>query len=158
MTQPLSTILAPLDRVSVEQERDRLREELADYEALLRLIDRHGAGSDAPLAVPQRGAGQPTNGNGNNGSNGSSEHKPLTAKRDAVLAILRDRPGRWSTADLRKALAERGIDPHAGTPVKNILWQLAKVGTVTPAGNGVYEFPPLSTKPDDPRVQEAMGV
>jgi hypothetical protein len=158
VTQPLYTILAPLDRVSVEQERDRLREELADYEALLRLIDRHGAGADTPPAGPPRDADQPTNGNGSNGSNGSSEHKPLTAKRDAVLAILRDRPGRWSTADLRKALADRGIDPHAGTPVKNILWQLAKAEIVSAAGSGVYEFPPLSAKPDDPRVQKAMGV
>jgi hypothetical protein len=154
MPQPLSTILAPLDRVSVENERDRLREELADYEALLRLIDRHGAGPDSPSAAPPP-ADQPTNGNGSNGSTG---HKTLSEKRDAVLAIMRDRPGRWTTADMRKALASRGIDPHAGTPVKNILWQLAKVGTVSPAGNGVYEFPPLSTKADDPRVQEAMGL
>jgi hypothetical protein len=154
MTQPLSTILAPLDRDSVLRQRDRLREELADYEALLRLIDRHGAGSDAP------GERQPveSTGNGSNGSNGHGHAARLSEKRDVVLAIMGERPGRWSTRDLRRALAERGIDPQAGTPVKNILWQLSKAGKVTAAGSGIYEFPPLSTNPNDPRVQEAMGL
>jgi hypothetical protein len=158
MTQPLSTILAPLDRDSVLRERNRLREELADYEALLRLIDRHGAGSDAPPESPPvegESNAAPTNGNG---SNGNGHTARLSEKRAIVLAIMAERPGRWSTRDLRRVLAERGIDPQAGTPVKNILWQLSKAGKVTAAGSGIYEFPPLSTDPDDPRVQEAMGL
>lgn len=160
MTPPLATILAPLDRAAVERERDRLREELADYEALLRLISRHGAGSDMPSAASTPPADRPdpasrSDGNGN-GSNGKG-HKPRS-QRDVVLAILAERPGRWTTAEIREALEARGHDPRAGTPVKNIMWQLARIGKVTAAGSGVYEYPPTSTSPDDPRVQEAMGL
>jgi len=161
MAQPqLSSILAPLDRTTVECERDRLREELADYEALLRLIDRHGAGTNMPAGT--------SNGDGDGDGNGSVDptnlnrltnvHRPLSQKRDVVLALMRERPGRWTTGDVRNALADRGIDPKAGTPVKNILWQMAKAELVTAAGSGVYEYPPLSASPDDPRVQEAMGL
>jgi hypothetical protein len=156
----LSDILAPLDRASVERERDKLREELEDYEALLRLIDRHGAGTDMPTApgpAPARDADPPVDAPLAANRNGNG-HTPLSEKRNIVLAIMRERPGRWSTVDLRKALTERGIDPQAGTPVKNILWQLAKAGTVSAAGSGVYEFPALTESPDDPRVQEAMGL
>ncbi len=159
MTPPLNTILAPLDRASVERERDRLREELEDYEALLRLIDRHATGPATPSAATQvavsDAATAPTNGNGDANGNG---HKPLSQKREAVLAILRERPGRWTNADLRAALVERGIDPHAGTPVKNIMWKLAKDGTVHASGNGVYEFPALSERAIPSDEQEAMGV
>ena len=82
----------------------------------------------------------------------------MSQKRDAVLSIMGERPGRWTTAEVREALTARGIDPQTGTPVKNILWQLAKAGAVSAAGSGVYEYPPLSTDPDDPRVQEAIGT
>ncbi len=163
MTYNLTTFLAPLDRLAVERERDRLREQLADYESLLRLIDRHGTGSDSPEPDTQTAdaTGQPTppttNGNGN-GGHGNGHTARLSEKREIVLTIMGERPGRWATRDLRKALAKRGIDPQAGTPVKNIMWQLAKAGKVTAAGSGIYEYPPLSTTPDDPRVQEAMGV
>ena len=164
MPPQLSTILASLERSAVECERDRLREELADYEALLRLIDRHSAGSDvpdlAPVPAATNGHAEPSTAPNGDTANGhpNGGHVPLSRKREVVLAIMRERPGRWTTADLRRALTDRGIDPAAGTPVKNVLWRLAKAGAISAAGSGVYEFPALSTDPDDPRVQEAMGV
>jgi hypothetical protein len=160
----LNKILAPVDRASVERERDRLREELEDCEALLRLIDRHGsvtARAQVADSQPPRSseADAQTYGHGNGNGNGNGNvHIALSEKRDAVLAIMRERPGRWRTKDMRDALAARGIDPQAGTPVKNVMWQLAKAGTISPSGSGIYEYPPLSAEPDDPRVQEAMGL
>lgn len=143
--QALSTVLAPLDREAVVRERDELREQLEDCEALLRLIDRHQRnGSDTGPAAE--------NGNGN--GNG---HAPVARKRDAVLAILRERPGRWENSEMRAALAERGIDPHVGTPVKNIMWRLAKDGTLHASGNGVYEFPGLNVSAHVDE-QEATGL
>ena len=67
-SQHLTAILAELDRSSLERERDRLREELGDYEALLRLIDRHGVGSD----IPPVAAADSALSNGNNGNNGKT--------------------------------------------------------------------------------------
>jgi hypothetical protein len=162
MHATLSQALAPLDRETVEREREELREQLADCEALLRLIDRHqchGHGCAkatdpapahaTPQETPER-ADQSANGNG---------HVPLTRKRDAVLAMLRERPGRWDTAQVRAALAEQGIDPEAGTPVKNIMWKLAKDGIAHASGGGVYEFPALNVSVDDEGdEQEAMGL
>lgn len=166
MTPALQSLLAPLDRSAVEAERNRLREELADYEALLRLIDRHGAGNESPAIVSDHPPSKKavTNGtvtveqNGHNGSNGSNEMRavPLSEKREAVLAIMRERHGRWTTATVREALAGRGIDPKAGTPVKNILWQMSKAGVVSPSGGGVYQFPALTATDD--REQGALGL
>jgi hypothetical protein len=152
----LSEVLAPLDRESVARERDELREQLEDCEALLRLIDRHqcnehGCGplaDTAAIAPEPADASTRTNGNG---------HVRLTRKRDAVLAILREKPGRWHNSEMRTALAERGIDPLAGTPVKNIMWKLAKDGILHASGNGVYEFPALDVSVNDDD-QEAMGL
>jgi hypothetical protein len=161
MHATLSQVLAPLDRETVEREREELREQLADCEALLRLIDRHQchghgcakATDETPQETAER-ADQPANGNGH--GNG---HVPLTRKRDAVLAMLRERPGRWDTAQVRAALAEQGIDPEAGTPVKNIMWKLAKDGIAHASGGGVYEFPALNVSVDeDGDEQEAIGL
>lgn len=157
MHSTLSTVLAPLDRETVVRERDELREQLEDCEALLRLIDRHGRNgrisatpTDAPVEPESVETTSPTNGNGNG-------HAPVTRKRDTVLAILREKPGRWDTAEIRAALAERGIDPQAGTPVKNIMWKLAKDNIVHASGGGVYEFPALNERTTDDE-QEAMGL
>lgn len=153
-TSALARLIAGVDRSEVQREADELREQLADCEALLRLIDRHGTVPDAEPAAESESNGQdraPTHTNGNG-------HKRLSEKRAAVLEIMRERPGRWTNADLRAALAERGIDPKAGTPVKNIMWQLAKNGTVHGSGGGIYEFPALNVSTDDPRVQGAVGL
>lgn len=159
MHASLSTVLAPLDRAAVLRERDELREQLEDCEALLRLIDRHrrnghipAAPTDTPTDAESVETARPTNGNGN--GNG---HPPVTRKRDTVLAILRERPGRWENSEMRAALAERGVDPHVGTPVKNIMWKLAKDNIVHASGNGVYEFPALNVSATDDE-QEAMGL
>lgn len=160
MHATLIQALAPLDRETVEREREELREQLADCEALLRLIDRHqcnGHGcANSTTATGSTGSGVESGGNDTNG-NGGGGHLPLTRKRDAVLAMLRERPGRWDTAQVRAALAERGIDPQAGTPVKNIMWKLAKDKIVHASGGGVYEFPALNERAT-PDEQEAMGV
>lgn len=154
MHATLSKVLAPLDREAVKRERDQLREQLEDCEALLRLIDRHqanghGYASAADTADTQETATiRPANGN---------SHARLTRKRDTVLAILREKPGRWENGEMRTALAERGIDPNAGTPVKNIMWKLAKDGIVHASGNGVYEFPALTERIPD-HHQEAAGL
>jgi len=167
MHATLSQVLAPLDRETVEREREELREQLADCEALLRLIDRHqrhGHGrakvadpapaQETPQETAER-ADQPANGNGNGHANG---HVPLTRKRDAVLAMLRERPGRWDTAQVRAALAQQGIDPRTGTPVKNIMWKLAKDGIAHASGNGVYEFPALNVSVDDDDEQGVLAA
>lgn len=158
MHASLSTVLAPLDREAVLRERDELREQLEDCEALLRLINRHQ--HNETVAEPQEAsdfikrvvAAEAASGNGN-----GNEHVPVTRKRDTVLAILRQRPGRWSNADMRSELAARGIDPQAGTPVKNIMWKLAKDGIVHASGNGVYEFPALNVSANGDE-QEAVGL
>lgn len=157
MHASLSTVLAPLDRETVLRERDELREQLEDCEALLRLIDRHRRNGHTPAAsadsrdTTRDAADAKDNGNGNG-------HAPLTRKRDTVLAILRAKPGRWENSEMRAALAERGIDPQVGTPVKNIMWKLAKDGIVHASGNGVYEFPALNVSADGDDEQEAMGL
>ncbi|MDX6705163.1 MAG: hypothetical protein QOI48_1009 [Solirubrobacteraceae bacterium] len=160
MHATLSQLLAPLDRETIARERDELREQLEDCEALLRLIDRHNcnghecggsAAASAGTAAQSIESSGPANGNG-------GDHAPLTRKRDTVLAILRENPGRWQNSEMRAALAQRGIDPHAGTPVKNIMWKLAKDGILHASGNGVYEFPVLSVSAIGEDEQGAMGL
>jgi hypothetical protein len=154
MHASLSTVLAPLDREAVLRERDELKEQLEDCEALLRMIDRHRCTGRAP--VPSADAAPTTSDTADSNGDGNG-HVPLTRKRDAVLAILREKPGRWENSEMRAALAERGIDPKAGTPVKNIMWKLAKDGIVHASGGGVYEFPALNERAADDE-QEAMGL
>jgi hypothetical protein len=125
-------------------QRDALIEEIREHEAFLALVGGTGADPEPELKLVAEPNGH-ANGNGNG-------HKRLTEKRAAVLEIMGERPGRWTPAQVRKALARRDIDPHAGTPVKNILWHLAKDGTVRAAGNGVYEFPPLNVEAEREEV------
>ena len=128
----------------LEDQRAAIDAEISKYKAFISFAHKYEPKTQTDA--------RPENGNGNGGG-----HKPLSEKREAVLAIMRERPGRWTTKQLRAALAKRGIDPHAGTPVKNILWHLAKAGVVHASGKGVYEFPALSESAND-REQEAMAV
>ena len=125
-------------------QRDELLRDIEQHEAFMALVGEVSATPPLPdeAASVSNGA---TNGNG---------HKRLTEKRAAVLAIMRERPGRWTPAELRDALEQRGIDPNAGTPVKNILWHLAKAGEVHASGNGVYEFPALHVEDDDKEASQ----
>ncbi len=63
-------------------------------------------------------------------------------KKQRVWALIQQRPGRWTAAEMRDALRDAGIaDPDAGTPVKNVLWLLAKEGKGDSLGGGAYDFP-----------------
>ena len=66
---------------------------------------------------------------------------PRQAKTEIALRYIDARPGLWSTKQMRAALTADGIDPEAGTPVKNILWHIAKDGRGHSVGHGEYDFP-----------------
>ncbi len=73
-------------------------------------------------------------------------------KKQRVWALIQTRPGRWTAAEVRDALRADGItDPDAGTPVKNVLWLLAKEGKGISLGGGAYDFPVERPK-EDPLV------
>lgn len=119
-------------------QRDELAQDIEQHEAFLALV------GDVEATPPKPDEGASVTNGATNGNGHANGHKRLTEKRAAVLAIMGERPGRWTPAELREALEQRGIDPNAGTPVKNILWHLAKAGEVHASGNGVYEFPALN--------------
>jgi hypothetical protein len=154
MTATIKEALAGVDRDAIQREADELRTQLKNYEDLLALIDRIGIGGPGAIVTmqPEAEVTTTTNGHGGNG------HKRLSEKRDLVLAIIGERPGRWTPAEVRDALRARDVDPEAGTPVKNILWQLAKAGTLHAAGGGVYEFPALTVSVDIDPHREVLAA
>ncbi len=135
----------------------RLRQELADEESFLARLEKHAAtGPTAPqsgfptpeprpVETAATGVGATTSGR----LAGRGEKKSL------VRQIVSERPGRWSTRQIREELIELGIDPDAGTPVKNVLWQLAKEGLGSSLGSGEYEFPAPSADGNGDGPQEA---
>ena len=160
MPNPIYEFLSTVDQAALQRQADELQEELQAVEALLVLARRYASGSLAhSTAVEPIGNGsnvsrivgidlQSAKRAMSGGRTNGKGHKRLTEKRAEVLSIMQERPGRWTPADVRKALEARGVDPVAGTPVKNILWHLAQDGVIHGSGNGVYEFPPLSAEAD----------
>jgi hypothetical protein len=135
MTETMTRVRDAVDRKAIEREADELRAQLKNYEDLLSLLDRidtQSSPSDEPVV---------TNGNGHGTNVHALERVSLSEKRVVILEILRDRPGRWTNQSVRDALTERGIDPDGGTPVKNVMWNLAKAGEIHGSGGGVYDFP-----------------
>jgi hypothetical protein len=83
-------------------------------------------------------------------------------KAAVVRELIEGRPGRWTTVELREALTERGIDPHLGTPVKNILYSFVNDDHWgTAHGGGEYDFPdpfPEPTRNGSVPSQEGLSV
>jgi len=115
-------------RAEIEREVDDLRRQIEARQDLLTAAARFDKGENGELVV-----------------SGGERGTPASRKRALVLAVMNERPDHaWTTRELRDALAARGIDPRGGTPVKNILWNLAKEGHVNGAGNGVYQLSTLT--------------
>jgi hypothetical protein len=115
-------------RAEIEREIDELRRQLEARQELLAAAARFGTGENGELVV-----------------NGGERGTPASRKRELLLATMRERPDHdWTTRELRYSLDARGIDPQAGTPVKNILWTLAKEGHVNRAGEGMYRLSTLA--------------
>lgn len=139
MPPALKQIINSLDRAEVQREIDELRSQIEAYEALLAAVGRFETNENGEIAIA------------------SADRVSLSRKREVVRAILRERPGAWTTGQVRDALTARGIDPDAGTPVKNVLWHLAKRGEISAAGSGVYEFSALNGSADHVR-KEALAA
>ncbi len=139
MPPAIQTIIESVDRAEVERAIDELRQQIEAYEELLAAVGRFGTGENGELVVS------------------GGERAPASRKREVILAIMSKRPGHWTTRELRDALAARAINPQAGTPVKNVLWTLAKEGRVRAVGNGVYELSALtgSAEPDHEEARAA---
>ncbi len=72
--------------------------------------------------------------------------RDIEEKRQAILNLLQRDPSRtWSPAQVRKALREQGFtDPDTGSPVRNLLWRLAKDGKTINPKKGVYAIAPTA--------------
>jgi hypothetical protein len=128
-------------RTEIEREIDELRRQLEARQDLLAAAARFDMGENGELVV-----------------SGGERGTPAARKRELVVSIMNEQPGHpWTTREVRDALAARGIDPQTGTPVKNILWNLAKEGHVHGAGNGVYKLSVLAASAAA-RQQEAIAV
>jgi hypothetical protein len=139
MPPAIKNIIESVDHAGVQRAIDELRAQLQAYEELLAVVMRFEMDADGKVVV-----------------NGG-ERVSVTRKREAVLAIMQERPGHWSIREIREALSARGIDPEAGTPVKNILWNFAKEGHVHAIGSGVYELSVLNRSAGH-RHEEAMAA
>lgn len=140
MPPAIQAIIESVDRAEVARAIDELRQQIEAYEELLAAIGRFGTGDNGELVV-----------------NGG-ERAPASRKREVILAVMSEQPDRgWKARELSDALASRAINPQAGTPVKNILWTLAKEGHVRAVGNGVYELSALigSAEPDHEEARAA---
>ena len=69
-------------------------------------------------------------------------HATRGEKTDIARKAIRARPGEWKASLLDAIYRQRGINPKAGTPSKNILWNLAKEGEMVALGDGVYTSVP----------------
>jgi hypothetical protein len=127
-------------RAEIEREVDELLRQLEARQELLAAAARFEIDEQGELVV-----------------SGGERGTPAARKRELILGIMRERPGEWTTREVRDVLAEHGIDPEAGTPVKNILWNFAKEGYVEAKGNGVYELsaPTVGAEHDQPEVLAA---
>jgi hypothetical protein len=126
MPPAIKNIIESVDRDEVQRVIAELRQQLEACEELLAAVQRFELNANGELVV-----------------NGG-ERLSVTRKRELVLAIMRGQHGRWTTRQVREALAAQGIDPRVGTPIKNILWNLAKEGHVHAVGGGVYELSVLA--------------
>ena len=136
----------------VRQNIERLRRELAEEESFLARLERYSAeagttGTRPSVQEPFPGPVDYTKFGLRVAARGE--------KKDLIRQIVSERPGRWSTGEMREALSERGIAADAGTPVKNVLWQLAQEGFMTSLGSGEYEFPARSADGDGEEPEEA---
>jgi hypothetical protein len=139
MTHAMTRVPGAVDRPALEHEADALRAQLKDYDDLFAILDRIDAhNGPVPATVTPKAS---PNGNGNGTSVPVLGRISLSEKREMVLEILRSRPGRWTNQDVRDALTERGINADGGTPVKNVMWNLAQAGELHGSGGGVYDFP-----------------
>jgi hypothetical protein len=140
MPPAIQQIIEKVDRAEVQRVVDDLRKQLQACEELLAALGRFEMDANGRIVV-----------------NGG-ERVPATRKREAVLAIMRERPGPWSIRELRDALSDAGIDPDAGTPVKKILWNFAKEGHINANGNGVYELSVLAGSAGGHDREEALAA
>lgn len=128
-------------RAEIEREIDELRRQLEARQDLLAAAARFNTGENGELVV-----------------SGGERGTRAARKRALVLSIMNEQPDHtWTTREVRDALAANGIDPQAGTPVKNILWNLAKEGHVHGVGNGVYKLSVLAASAAA-HPQEAVAV
>lgn len=88
-------------------------------------------------------------------SGGTSAAVDTDTKRTLILEALKGQPTRlWKPAQVRKALVERGIpDPDAGTPIRNLMWRMAKEGTIARPRDGLYAVASaeVAREPDEQR-------
>jgi hypothetical protein len=146
-------------RDAVRRNVAELRQTLAKEEAFLAELEARVPRERRPLreAMKQRANGQP--------EPQQAPEPPIVLrqlsrgdKTKLALAYIDQRPGRWTTAQMRAALEHSGVDPEAGTPVKNILWHIAKSGRGESAGHGAYDFPAASDSPGKSSpTQEALS-
>jgi hypothetical protein len=122
MPPAIKSIIEQVDRAALVSAIDDLRHQLEACEELLAALVRFETGEAA-------------------NSNGRVS---AAQKRELMLAIMRERVGPWSTREVREALNERGIDTHTGTPIKNLLWNLAKEGLLDTVSTGTYQIAALS--------------
>lgn len=121
MPEALMSIIEQVDRVALVQAIEELRDQLEACEELLAALVRFETGE-------------------------TTDEGRISAaqKRELVLSIMRERVGPWTTREIRDALKERGIDTNTGTPVKNLLWNLAREGLLTKVSTGAYQVAALT--------------
>jgi hypothetical protein len=146
---------------AVRQNIARLRRDLAQEEEFLAQLEARTRTTSATARdlAPQPARLEPAPATPRIATSASlTVRRGRSEKRDMVRTLVTERPGRWSTRQIRDALTERGVDPEAGTPVKNILWQLAKEGFGKPLGGGEYEFPAPSVNGDAGHEREESSL
>jgi hypothetical protein len=144
---------------STRRKITRLREAAADEERFLADLQKRASVSSPNKDTPVPAA-PATNGTPEPSEQTPVDERPasMSEKRRLALAIVQARPGTWTTRAMEEAFREHGIDPKIGTPVKNVLWNLAQAGQLVQSGHGAYAFPPPSEDgAGEPSTQEDQG-
>jgi hypothetical protein len=126
-----------------------MRKALAKEESFLAELEARVSGVPAKAPLPPEPSGPPGSWSGGvvPGAVFPPDDTPprrISRKEKAALvrAMIEERRGRWLIAQVRNALRAQGVDPDAGTPIKNILYSFVHDDHWgTALGGGEYDFP-----------------
>lgn len=124
---------------ALEDELSSIRVKLAVLKELRKQPRRPApAAATEPRVVAVTGTGETIS----EGTGTVEVHRPHTWKRDAILEIVTQQPGRvWTATEVRDELRRRGVmEGDPGTPTRAVLRRMSDAGEVQKIGTATYTY------------------
>lgn len=134
----LGSAIVALREMCADISDQELQMEIGEIHQRLNTVNTRLQQRQQALSLKQMLSQQP--GEGFNPGEASPGEPDIEEKRQVILELLaRDATRLWSPAEVRKALRDRGFSsPDSGTPVRNLLWRLAREQRIQNPKKGSY--------------------